>query len=129
MPEYGIADKGPERIAEEQAEAQFLKDSTDVFKRAELQEIEDRHRRANAEQEKLESQKIQAKELKELRQDFDKYRSEQAACQAAQEQRAKIAERKGFFLGIVSNGIAAIIGGLVVYYWPSIMTFFFKMFQ
>lgn len=68
-------------------------------------------------------------ELQKLRDDFDKYRAEQAAYQATQEHRAKIAERKGFWLGIVSNGIAAIIGGLVVYYWPSIVSFLEKLFQ
>lgn len=64
------------------------------------------------------------RDLEKLNQDFEKYRAEQTAYQAAQEHRAKIAERKGFWLGIISNGIAAIIGGLVVYYWPSIMAFF-----
>ena len=68
-------------------------------------------------------------ELQKLREDFDKYRSEQAAYQAAQEHRTKIAERNGFWLGIISNGIAAMIGGLAVYYWPSITAFFFKLFQ
>lgn len=68
-------------------------------------------------------------ELQKLRDDFDNYRAEQAAYHSAQEHRAKIAERKGFWLGIVSNGIAAIIGGLVVYYWPSVIAFFLRLFQ
>lgn len=129
MPEYGIADKGPERIAEEQAEAQFLKDSTDVFKRAELQEIEDRHRRANAEQEKLESQKIQAKELKELRQNLDSYVAEYTAYKAAEAHRTKVAERKASIKGVIATFIVTVLAGIILYYWPSIMTFFFKMFQ
>ncbi len=64
-----------------------------------------------------------AVELQKLRDDFDKYCADQAAYQTAQEHRTKIAERKGFWLGILSNGIAAIIGGLVVYYWPDIVSF------
>lgn len=68
-------------------------------------------------------------ELQKLREDFDNYRAEQAAYQAAQEHRAKVAERKGFWLGIISNGISAIVGGLVVYYWPSIISFVVSLFH
>lgn len=68
-------------------------------------------------------------ELQKLRDDFEKYRAEQASYQAAQEHRAKKAERKGFWLGIISNGIAAVIGGLVVYYWPHVIAFFLKLFH
>lgn len=66
MPKYGINDKDPERIAEEQAEAQFLKDSAAALKRAELQEIENRHRQANAEQEKLANQERMIEELQKI---------------------------------------------------------------
>lgn len=65
-----------------------------------------------------------AEELQKLRNDFDKYRADEAANKAAAEHSAKVAERKGFWFGILSNTIAAIIGGLVVYYWPSITKFF-----
>ena len=78
---------------------------------------------------KWERARQSAEELQKLRDDFDKYRAEQAAYQTAQEHRAKIAERKGFWLGILSNGIAAVIGGLVVYYWPGIAKFFLGLIQ
>lgn len=58
MPEYGINDKDPERIAEEQTDAQFARDSAAAFKRAELQEIETQKRHADAE-----NGNIQAAEL------------------------------------------------------------------
>lgn len=68
-------------------------------------------------------------ELNQVRQDFEKYRAEYATDKATQEHRAKIAERKGFWRGIFSNAIAAIIGGIVVYYWPGIIAFFSGIFQ
>ncbi len=68
-------------------------------------------------------------ELEKMRQDFDKYRADEVAYKTAQEHCAKISERKGFWLGIISNGISAIIGGLVVYYWPSIIAFFSRLFH
>lgn len=68
-------------------------------------------------------------ELKKLNQDFDKYCADNAAYQAAQEKSQKLAEKRQFWYGILSNIISAIIGGLVVYYWPSIVSFFTNLFQ
>jgi len=68
-------------------------------------------------------------ELKKLRQDFEKYCADNAAYNAAREQREKIAERRRFWIGIVSNTASAIIGGLVVYYWPSIISIFIRLFH
>ena len=68
-------------------------------------------------------------ELQKLRQDLDKYRADYTANQAAQEQCEKIAERKRAWFGIVSNTVSAIIGGLIVYYWPAIVAFLKKMFN
>ena len=59
-------------------------------------------------------------ELKKLRDDFDQYRAEQAAYQAAAEHREKVAERRGFIKGFLSSLITAILAGLVIYYWPAI---------
>lgn len=59
-------------------------------------------------------------ELKKLRDDFDQYRAEQAAYQAAAEHREKVAERKGFVKGLLSSLIASVLAGLVIYYWPTI---------
>lgn len=49
MPEYGLTDKSPERIAEEKAEEQFFKDGIAAFKRSELRELQDQKRRVEAE--------------------------------------------------------------------------------
>lgn len=61
-------------------------------------------------------------ELQKLRQDFDNYRAEYAAYKAAEEHRAKVAKRDGILQGIISTLIVTIIGGLVVSYWPSIIS-------
>ena len=68
-------------------------------------------------------------ELQKLRQEFDQYRAEQAAYQAAAEHREKVAERKGFFLGFVSGLVATVVGGLVIYYWPAITAWLFSLTQ
>jgi hypothetical protein len=68
-------------------------------------------------------------ELQKLRQEFDQYRAEQAAYQAAAEHREKVAERKGFFLGLVSGLVATVVGGLVIYYWPAITAWLFSLTQ
>lgn len=68
-----------------------------------------------------ESSEQTARELQKLRDDFDNYRRDHAAEQAAKEHSAKIAERKGFWMGILSNVISGIIGGLFVHYWPDII--------
>lgn len=62
----------------------------------------------------------QIAELQKLRQEFDQYRAEQAAYQAAAEHREKVAERKGFVKGFLSSLIASVLAGLVIYYWPTI---------
>ena len=62
-----------------------------------------------------------AGELQKLRQDFDQYRADYASYKAAEEHRSKIAERKGFWRGILSGIITTIVGGLVIYYWPDII--------
>lgn len=68
-------------------------------------------------------------ELQKLREEFDQYRADNAAYQAAQEKSQKLAEKRQFWYGILSNIISAIIGGLVVYYWPAIIAFFTNFFQ
>lgn len=65
----------------------------------------------------------QLDELQKLRQELGQYRAEYAAYQAAEEHRAKVAERKGAIRGVVSTLIVTVIGGLVVSYWPDILAF------
>ncbi len=72
-------------------------------------------------QEQLEEANKKLKELENLRNDFDNYRTEYAAYKAAEEHRTKIAERNGAFKGIISTLFVTIIGGLVVSYWPDII--------
>ena len=62
----------------------------------------------------------QTQELQKLRDEFDQYRSEQTANHAAVEHRVKIAGILGFFFGIVGS----VIAGLIVYYWPVIISLF-----
>lgn len=71
----------------------------------------------------------QLAELQKLREDFDKYRAEEAAYRAAEEHRAKVAERKGFLRGVIATLIVKILGNLFIYYWPSICVFIEGLFQ
>lgn len=71
----------------------------------------------------------QIAELQKLRQELDKYRTEQAAYQAAAEHREKVAERRGFIKGFLSSLISAIIAGLVLYYWPTIAAWISSLVQ
>lgn len=59
--------------------------------------------------------------LQKLRDDFDEHRADETAYHTSQELNAKKAEKRSFWRNIVSSVIAAIIGGLVVYYWPDIL--------
>lgn len=129
MPKYGINDKDPERIAEEQAEAQFLKDSAAALKRAELQEIEDRHRRAIAEQEKLESKKIQSKELKELRQNLEGYVTKYTANKKADKAADRKFQTKQTILNAVICAIVGFLLGLASGHLSEIISFIANLFQ
>lgn len=71
----------------------------------------------------------QLSELQKLREEFSQYRAEEAAYRAAEEHRAKVAERKGFLRGVIATLIVTIIGNLFIYYWPSILSFFANIFQ
>ena len=63
-------------------------------------------------------------ELQKLRDELNQYRADQAAYQAAAEHREKKAKIKGFVFGFFSSLISTVIGGLVVYYWPVIVSLF-----
>lgn len=71
----------------------------------------------------------QLNELQKLRQDFDQYRAEQTAYQAAAEHREKVAERRGFIKGFFSSLITSIVAGLVIYYWPNLIGWVSNLFQ
>lgn len=71
----------------------------------------------------------QLEELQKMRQELDNYIAEYRAYQAAAEQREKASEKRGFRRGILSSTIAAIIGGIVIYYWPVIVSFLANLFQ
>lgn len=58
--------------------------------------------------------------LEKQTEELDKQRAEQAAEQAAAKHREKIAEIRGFFLGMIGSAVA----GLIVEYWPVIISFF-----
>lgn len=60
-------------------------------------------------------------ELQKMRNDFDQYRTDEAAYHAAQDLQRKKENKRAFVLNIFSSTVAAIIGGLVVYYWPCIL--------
>lgn len=68
-------------------------------------------------------------ELQKLRDEFSQYRADEATYRAAEEHRAKVAERKGFLRGVVATLIVTIIANLFIYYWPSIVSLFANVFQ
>lgn len=73
------------------------------------------------------------RELETLNQDFDKYRTEQAAEKVSDEERRK-AERRSdrcwsILLGAISGTIASTIAGIIIYYWPSVIAFLQNFFQ
>lgn len=62
-----------------------------------------------------------AGELQKLRQDFDKYRAEEAAYHAAEALREKRAEDRGFWKGVLSAVIAGVIVAIFTHYLPNIV--------
>lgn len=53
-------------------------------------------------------------ELKQIRDDFDKYVSDERTRQSSEEERHKLAEKRQYWLGVLSGIIASAIGGLIV---------------
>lgn len=68
-------------------------------------------------------------ELQKLRKDLDDCRSEYAAYKAAEEERTKRDARKVAKKSIIGTLIVTIIGGLFIYYWPSIVSFVVSLFH
>lgn len=68
-------------------------------------------------------------ELQKLRKELDDCRSEYAAYKDAEEERAKRDARKVSKKSIIGTLIVTIIGGLFIYYWPSIVSFVVSLFH
>lgn len=66
----------------------------------------------------------QIAELQKLREDFNKYRAEEAAYKTAQENSQKIEFRKTVAISVITSLVTASLANLFVYYWPSIIGFF-----
>lgn len=62
-----------------------------------------------------------AKELQKLRQDFDKYCTDEAAYKTSQEHFLKKESRKNIIVSAVSALLTAAAANLLVYYWPDII--------
>lgn len=60
------------------------------------------------------------RELEKQNNQLEKQRADQAAQKAAAEHREKIAEIRGFLLGILGS----VLAGLIIYYWPVIVSLF-----
>lgn len=61
-------------------------------------------------------------DLQKMRDEFDKYRSDEAAYHAAAELREKHAKKREVWIGIISSVAGGSIAGLFIYYWPSIVS-------
>lgn len=64
----------------------------------------------------------QLEELKQLRKDFDDHHADDAANRAAEEHRTKIAERKASIKGVIATFVVTVLAGIVLYYWPQIVS-------
>ena len=67
-------------------------------------------------------------ELQRLRQDFDKYRADEATNHAADEERHR-QERKfdrmfSILTGALAGAIGSTVANIIAIYWPSILAFF-----
>lgn len=69
------------------------------------------------------------RELQYLRQEMNNHVANYRAYQSAAKQREKLAEKRRLRLGLLSNIVSAIVGGLVVHYWPSIAGWIASLFH
>ena len=67
--------------------------------------------------------------LQKLNQDSDKDRAEETADHAAKELEKKRAKKPGLWRDVLSGLFVAIVAGLFLYYWPTIITFLGKIFH
>lgn len=68
-------------------------------------------------------------ELQKMRDDFEKYRCEQTAYQAAEKKSHKLMEKKQFWRGAVAGAIGSTAANLFIFYWPNIASFFSNLFH
>lgn len=70
----------------------------------------------------------QIEELKALRDDFDKYRADQAADKISDDEQRKRERRSDRIFSIAAGALSGLItsslAGLLVYYWPVIVSLF-----
>lgn len=71
----------------------------------------------------------QLAELQKLRQDFEKYRADQTAYNAAAEKRHELAEKRQFWRGALAGAIGSTVANLFIFYWPDVVAFFSNLFQ
>ena len=67
--------------------------------------------------------------LQKLNQDSDKDRAEETADHATKALGEKRAEKPGLWRDVLSGLFVAIVAGLFLYYWPSIIAFLGKIFH
>lgn len=103
-----------------------------------LNQIEEIERLKSLAEKELETEKVrfedsatekQVSELQQLRQDLNNCMAEYRADKATKEQSSKISERKATIKGIISGAIVTIAGGLVVSYWPNIVSVLLSAFH
>lgn len=67
-------------------------------------------------------------ELKQMRKEFDEERAYNTAYRSAEEHRTKIAERKAAIKGVIATFVVTVLAGIVLYYWPVIVSFVQNLF-
>lgn len=68
-------------------------------------------------------------ELKKLRQEFDKYCDEQKAKDIAYEKSRKAERKRNAFISLALGSLSGIFSGLIIYYWPSIVSWLHAIIQ
>lgn len=104
------------------------KEIADPFRRGDyLQKVNSKPEETVEGQQLAELKKLR-EELKQMRKEFDEERAYNTAYRSAEEHRTKIAERKAAIKGVIATFVVTVLAGIVLYYWPVIVSFVQNLF-
>lgn len=86
------------------------------------EQAEQNRKEETAEAARLQELRKDTEELQKLRQDIDEYRSDDAPDKSTAEHRPELPERRSFLCNVFPGVVATVIGGIIVYYWPDIIS-------
>ena len=68
-------------------------------------------------------------EIRELRKDFEQYRSDQETKDIADKERQRVERRRSLIVSLIAGSLTGIVSGVFMYYWPDILALFISAFQ